>query len=89
MHLARFHFKEDDEIFVTDEELHREFSDDYMSLCSQLTYEADRQAAKQRILELRCPERIPKTPIMMQAQGVAKTVKLIDYFILNLYYIKL
>ena len=53
MHLAKFRFKEDDEDFVSDEELHRELGDDYSSLCSQLTYEADRQAAKQRILERR------------------------------------
>ena len=53
MHLARFSFKEDDEDFVRYEELHRELGDDYISPCSQLTYEADRHAAKQRILERR------------------------------------
>ena len=62
-HLARFRFKEDDEDFVSLEELHRELGDDYISPCSQLTYEANRQAAKQRILERRFPERIPKTTI--------------------------
>ena len=87
MHLARFRFKEDDEDFVSDEELHRELGDDYISPCSQLIYEADRQAAKQRILERRFSERIPTTPIMMHAPGVAKTFNLIDYFMLNLYYI--
>ena len=38
MHLARFLFKEDDEDFVSDEELHRELNDDYSQPCSQLTY---------------------------------------------------
>ena len=85
IHLARFRFKEDDEDFVSDEELHRELGDDYIPPCSQLTYEANRQAAKQRILERRFPERIPKTPIMMQAPGVSRTLYLIDVSILNLY----
>ena len=80
MHLAKFRFKEDDEDFVSDEELHRELGDDYLPTCSQLTFEADRQAAKQRILDRRFPERIPKTPIMMQAPAVAETVNLIDFF---------
>lgn len=79
--LARFRFKEDDEDFVSHEELHQELGDDYISPCSQLTYEADRQAAKQRILERRCPERISKTPILKQAPGVAETLNLIDHFI--------
>ena len=77
---ARFRFKEDDEDFVIHEELHQELGDDYISPCSQLTYEAGRQAAKQRILERRCPERITKTTILMQAPGVAETLNLIDYF---------
>ena len=63
------------------EKLHRELGDDYISPCSQLTYEADRQAAKQRILERLFPERIQKTPNMMQNQGVAEILNLIDYFI--------
>ena len=79
--LARFLFKEDDEDFVSHEELHEELGDDYISFCSQLAYEADRQAAKQRILERRCPERISKTPILMQTPGVAETLNLVDYFI--------
>ena len=70
-HLARFLFKEDDEDIVGYEELHWELGDDHISPCSQLTYEADRQTAKQRILERRFPEQIPKTPIMMQAPDVA------------------
>ena len=85
-HLARFRLNEDDEDFVSHEELHRELGDDYISPCSQLNYEADRQAAKQRILERRVPERIPKTPIIIQAPGVAETVNPIDFYILNLYY---
>ena len=39
MHHARFCFKEDDENFVSDEELHREIGIDYSPPCSQLTYE--------------------------------------------------
>ena len=80
-HLARLRFKEDDEDFVNHEELHQELGDDYISFCSQLTYEADRQAVKQRILERRCPERISKTTILMQAPGVAETLNIIDYCI--------
>ena len=80
-HLARFRFKEDDEDFVSHEELHRELVVDYISPSSQLKYEADWQAAKQRILERKCPERISKTPILMQAPGVAEALNLIDYFI--------
>ena len=79
--LARFRFKEDDEDFVSHEELHQELGDDYISPCSQLTDDADRQAAKQRILERRCPERISKITILMQAPGVAETLNLINYFI--------
>ena len=86
-HFARFRLKEDDEDFVRHEELHRELGDDYILPCSQLTYEADWKATKQRILERRFPERIPKTPIMMQTQGGAETVNLIDFFIFNLCYI--
>ena len=78
---ARFCLKEDDEDFVSHEEFHRELGDDYISPCSQLTYKADRQAAKQPILEHRCPERISKTPILIQAPSVAETLNLIDYFI--------
>ena len=62
-HLARFRFKNDDEDFVSHEELHRELGDDYSSPCSQLTYEADWQAAKQWILERLFPDLIVKTPI--------------------------
>ena len=80
MHLARFRFKNDDEDFVSDEKLHRELNDDYSPPCSQLIYEPDRQPAKQGILERRFPERIPKTPIMMQAPGVAEPLYLIDFF---------
>ena len=82
-HLVKLRLKEDDEDYVSHEKLHRELGDDYISPCSQLTYEADRQAAKQRVLKRRFPERIPKTPIMMQAPGVAETVNLIEFFILN------
>ena len=80
-HLARFCFKEDDEDFVSHEELHRELGDEYISPCSKLTDKADRKAAKQRILERRCLERILKTSILMQAPGVAETLNLIDYLI--------
>ena len=52
-HLARFRFKENDEDFASHEELHRELGYDNISPCSQLTYNTDRQVAKQRILECR------------------------------------
>ena len=71
---------------MSHEELHQELGDDYISPCSKLTYEADRQAAKQRIFERRFPERISKTPIMIQAPGVAETLNLIDFSEFNLYY---
>ena len=56
--LSRFQFMEEDEKFVGSEELVRELGDNYIQPCSQLIYEADRQAAKQRILKRRFPERI-------------------------------
>ena len=83
MHLARFCFKKNDEVFVSDDELHRELGDDYISPCSQLTYEADRQAVKQRIFERRHPERILTTLIIKLAPGVAETLNL------NFFYTKL
>ena len=85
MHRFKSHFKEDDEDFVSNEELHREVNDDFILLCFQFTYEADWQAAKQLILERRFFERIPKTPIMIQVPDVAETLNLI-FFILNLNY---
>ena len=60
MHFARFCYKEDDEDFVSDEELHQGLGDDYISPCSQLIYEADRIAAKQRILEPKFPSEFQK-----------------------------
>ena len=67
MHLARFCFKENDENFVSEEVLQQELGDNYILPCSQLSYDTDRQAAKQRILERRFPERNNKTSIKMQA----------------------
>ena len=87
MHFARFRFNEDDEDFVSEKKLQLKLSDDYSLHCSQLTYEADRQAAKQRIIERRFPEQILKTPIMMLTPGVAEILNLIDFSILNFYYI--
>ena len=84
MHLARFRFKEDVENFVSDEELYRELGNNYILPCSQINYETDRQDAKQRILERQFPERIQKTPIMMQAQCLTEILNLIDFSILNL-----
>ena len=63
---------------MTEEELHREIGDDNIRPCSQLNYEADRQAAMQRILEGRLPKQTSKTVIMMQAPGMAEAVNLID-----------
>ena len=56
--LARFRLKEEDGEFVSSEEMARELGDNYIPPCSQLTYEADWRAAKQRILESRYPESI-------------------------------
>ena len=74
---------------MNNEELHKKLGDDYTIPCSKLTYEADRLAAKQRILERRFSEQIFKTPIMMQASGVADRLNLIKFFFdtqLILYY---
>ena len=70
MYLARFRFKENDKDLVSDDELHRKLGDNYIPPCFQLTYEADRQAAKQRILERRFPERYKKTLFKLKAPGV-------------------
>ena len=50
-HLSRFQFKEEDAEFVSSEELARELGYNFTPPCLQLSYETDRQAAKQRILK--------------------------------------
>ena len=50
-HLHVFRFKQDDEEFVNDEEVSRKLGPNYISPCSQLTFEADIRNAKERILE--------------------------------------
>ena len=87
MHHAKFHFKEDGEDFVSDEELHRELDDDYSPPCSKLTYEADRQAAKQRILERRFPEQIQRLRSWSKLQVWLKNYILLMFSRFNLYYI--
>ena len=52
--LAMFRYKDDDKIYISDEELARELGRAYVPPRSQLTYESDRQIAKERILERRC-----------------------------------
>ena len=62
---------------MIDKELYRTLGDDYSPPCSNITYDADRQATLKRILERRFPEQIPKTPIIMQTCE-AETLNLID-----------
>ena len=52
--LVLFRYKDDDKNYVSDEELARELGRAYVSPRSQVTYESDRQIAKERILERRC-----------------------------------
>ena len=57
-HLSKFQFKEEDAEVGSSVELARELGDYYTPPCSLLTHETDRQAAKQRILKRRFPERV-------------------------------
>ena len=52
-HLHVFRFKQDDDEFVSDKEVSCELGPNYISPCSQLTFEADIRNAKERILERR------------------------------------
>ena len=61
-HLHAFRFKQDDE-FVSDEEVSRELGPNYISPCSQLTFEADIRIAKKRILERRKTILIDRTTV--------------------------
>ena len=47
-HLNLFRFKYDDKEFVSDEEVSRELGPNYISPCSQLTYEADIRMLKNK-----------------------------------------
>ena len=58
-----FRFKQDDEEFVSDEEVSRELRPNYISPCSQLTFEADIRNAKERILERRKTNLIDRTNV--------------------------
>ena len=62
-HLHVFRFKQNDEEFVSDEEVSRELGPNYISPCSQLTYKADIQNAKDRILERRKNNLIDRTTL--------------------------
>ena len=57
-HLSRFQFKEEDGEYLSSVQLAGELGDNYTPPCSKLTYKTDRQAAKQRILKRRFPERV-------------------------------
>ena len=46
-----FRFKQNDVEFVSDEEVSRELGPNYISPCSQFTFEADIRNAKERIIE--------------------------------------
>ncbi len=52
--LAMFRYKDDDKTYVSDEELAQELGREYVPPRSQLTYESDRQIAKERIIQRRC-----------------------------------
>ena len=62
-HLYVFRFKQNDEEFVSDEEVSRELGLNYISPCSQLTFEADIRNAKERILERRKNNLIDRTTV--------------------------
>ena len=62
-HLHLFRFKQDDEEFVCDEEVSIELGPNYISPCSQLTFEADIRNAKVRILERRKNNLIDRTTV--------------------------
>ena len=65
-HLHVFRFKLDNVEFVIDEEVSRELGPKYISLCSQLTFEADIRNAKERILERRKNNPIDRTTVMTE-----------------------
>ena len=62
-HLHVFRVKQNDENCVSDEEVLHEFGPNYISPCSQLTYEADIRNAKERILERRKNNLIDRTTV--------------------------
>ena len=62
-YLNVFRFKQNDEEFVSDEEVSRELGPNYISPCSQLTLEADIRNAKDRILERRKNNLIDRTSV--------------------------
>ena len=61
-HLHFFQYKQDDE-FVSDEEMSRELGPNYISPCSQITFEADIRNAKERILKRRKTNVIDRTTV--------------------------
>ena len=66
-HLHVIRFKQDDEEFVSDEEVSRELGPNYISPCSQLTFEADIRNAKERILERRKTNLIDRSNVKTEA----------------------
>ena len=58
-----FRFKQNDEDFVSHEEVSRELVPNYISPCSELTFEADIRNAKVRILERRKNNVIDRTTV--------------------------
>ena len=52
-YLQVFQFKQDDEEFVSDEEVPREIGPNYISPCSQFTFEVDIRNATERIFKRR------------------------------------
>ena len=62
-HLHVFRLKQNDEEFVSEEEVSRETGPNYISPCSQLTFEADIRNAKERILERQKNTLIDRTTV--------------------------
>ena len=62
-HLHVFRFKQHDEEFVSDAEVSRELGPNYISPCSQLTFEADIRNAKKQILQRRRNNLIDRTTV--------------------------
>ena len=62
-HLHVFRFKQNDEEFVSEEVVSLELGPNYISPCSQLTFEANIRTAKERILESRKNTLLDRTTV--------------------------
>ena len=68
-HLHVFRFQQNDEEFVSDEKVSRELGSNYISPCSQLTFEADIRNAIERILERRKNNLIDRTTVKTKSSN--------------------